>query len=156
MPSWLEHYSVRWIIIGSIVAVIVSTGLAWLHVIMPKTIKELSGTLVSVGITLGGFFLTALSILAWFSSTEFMKKVLDMKEAYHEMVNTFFATIIANLLLAVVAIVCAVYPLNAQYPGWKTPTSLLPFASCVLFVLCLILTTISLQGFYIVLKKLAK
>lgn len=156
MHIWPERYSVRCIIVAGILAAVASLVLARLHIIEPKTVRELSGTLVSIGITLGGFFLTALSILAGFSGTEFMQQILGMKEAYHEMVNTFFVTIIANLLLAVIALVCAITPLNPLYSGWKTPASLLPLTSCAFFIFCLILTSTSLHGFYKILKHLAK
>jgi hypothetical protein len=153
---WYKHYTVRIVFWSSIFSVLFSILLAYLHLIEPKTVKDLSATLVTVSITLGGFFLTALSILAGFSSTKFMQEILDMKEAYHEMLRTFFATIIVNLIVVIVAITCAIRPLNEHYTGWKTFASLLPFFSCLLFILSLILTGISLHGFYGILKRLAK
>ena len=58
----------------ALTAVFVGFGL-----VSSTSVKELTGSLVTIGSTLGGFFLTALAVLLGMSGTEFFDRIIQMK-----------------------------------------------------------------------------
>ncbi|MHB8205238.1 MAG: hypothetical protein ACYDHG_16260 [Desulfomonilaceae bacterium] len=72
--------------------------------------KELLPMLVTFGVTLGGFFLTALSIIAGFSSTPFVQRLLQAPKLTSQLTDIFLIVVVLNMALAIVSLAAAVVP----------------------------------------------
>ncbi len=72
---------------------------------LSNDVAALSSLVATFGITLSGFFITATSILAGFSSLPYMQKVLQSSKTYSNLISLFMTTIVVNFLMSIAGLV---------------------------------------------------
>ena len=93
------------IIIGITLSLALTAVFVGFGLVSSTSVKELTGSLVTIGSTLGGFFLTALAVLLGMSGKEFFDRIIQMKKAYNGLVSTFGVTVSSNFALVLAAVV---------------------------------------------------
>ena len=114
-------------------------------------LKELLGVFVTFGVTLGGFLLTILAVLAGFSGTPFMRRLFQAELTLTNIIEVYLFGVAINLLMAVAAVAgISTIPDPNRAPDWFPwvgKVSVFLFVSSIYFtVVCIWLLRLILKG----------
>jgi hypothetical protein len=146
-------YLARKGLVAVVVSLIAVGVMAHFDIMDDKLSRELARIYAPIGITICGFFLTALSIIVG-SSSEFIKNIKrERKTAFKSMVSTFFLTITCNLLLVVVSLFSLILPSVGSH---RFIQLVVWFAPSFLLIMAIYFISLTIHGFYIVLQKIVE
>lgn len=121
---------------------------------LSNDVAALSSLVATFGITLSGFFITATSILAGFSSLPYMQKVLRSTKTYSNLISLFMTTIVVNFIMSTAGLIVKFVDFKLVTLTWVSQFTLALFV----FLICcsVYFTVFSIRILYTVLLKLAR